>query len=608
VSEVGLGHAGMVMSLEASRLARNSGEWHRLLEICALSGSLLLDEDGIYDPGQFNDRLLLGLKGTMSEVELHLIRARLKGGTLNKAARGELKLRLPIGLVYDPKDKVVLDPDSQVVHSLRLFFKTFRRTGSVTRTVKEFHQKKIGFPRREFFGPMKGELIWGSLAYSRAIYILHNPRYAGAYVFGRRKHVPKLPDGKYDVKWLSQDQWHTLIRDAHEGYISFAQYEENQKRLASNRVYKADTNRPPGEGSALLQGIAVCGKCGRKMNVRYNKQSDGLKPRYECAGEGRIFCQPRCQTIPGSRIDEIIGKVLVAAMSPLALEVTLSVQEELKQRIEEADALRRKQVERISYEASLAQKRFMNVDPENRLVADALESEWNTKLIEYREVKKTYQRKREEDLLALDEKTKARIYELTGDFKKLWNDPATPARERKRMVRLLIEDVTLVKDEKLTLKIRFKGGALRILYLPKPQLSWEQQQIDPKVVEVIDRLLENHTYGEVAAILNERGFKSGTGKSFDGQRVKKVRLAYQLKDSYQRLRERGYLTAEEAAEKLGISSGALRARRAAGRLSLKSFKVNDYNQHLYEDPDWSVVETRTNYPQQAGESQGLDES
>ena len=345
------------------------------------------------------------------------------------------------------------------------------------------------------------------------------------------------------------------------------------------------------------------------MTVRYNKLSDGLKPRYECAGEGRIFCQPLCQTIPGSSIDEAIGKVLVANMSPLALEVTLSVQEELKQRIEEADALRRKQVERIGYEATLAQKRFMNVDPENRLVADVLESDWNTKLIEYREAKKAYERQREEDLLTLDEKTKAKIYELTGDFKKLWNDPATPDRERKRMVRLLIEDVTLVREEKLIIKIRFKGGALRILYLPKPKSYVEQRQIDPRVVEEVDRLLEKHTYTEIAAILNERGFKSGTGKSFDGHRVKTIRLAYQLKDRYQRLRKQGYLTAKEAAQKLGISSGGLRARKAAGRLNLKSFKVNDYNQHLYEDPDWTAgAETRTNHLQEAGKSQGLDES
>ncbi|MCP4757458.1 MAG: recombinase family protein [Proteobacteria bacterium] len=341
VSEVGLGHAGMVMSLEASRLARNNGEWHRLLEICALSGSLPLDEDGIYDPGHFNDRLLLGLKGTMSEVELHPIRARLKGGTLNKASRGELKLRLPIGLVCDPRDKVVLDPDNQVKDSLHLLFKTFRRTGSVARTVREFHRKKVAFPRREHFGPKK-------------VYVLHNPRYAGAYVYGRRKHVPRLPDGKYDVKWLPSEKWHTPIKDAHEGYISFLEYEENQKQLASNRPHQAGTKRPPGEGSALLQGIVVCGKCGKKMSVRYNKLSDGLTPRHECAGEGRIFRRPLCQTIPGGGIDETIGKLLVETVTPLALEVTLSVQVELRLRIEEADALRRKQVERAGYEVYLA--------------------------------------------------------------------------------------------------------------------------------------------------------------------------------------------------------------------------------------------------------------
>jgi DNA invertase Pin-like site-specific DNA recombinase len=590
VSEVGLGNVGMVMSLEASRLARNNGEWHRLLEICALTGSLILDEDGVYDPGHFNDRLLLGLKGTMSEVELQLIRARLNGGTLNKAARGELKLRLPIGLVYNLKDQVVLDSDSQVVESLRLFFKTFRRTASVHRTVKEFHQKNVPFPRREHSGPCQGELVWGSLTHSRANYILHNPRYAGAYVFRRRRHVPKTLDGKYDVQWLPQNEWHTLLKDAHEGYISWEEYEENQKRLKANTIKNSGPNYPPREGNALLQGIVICGKCGRKMTVRYNKQADGLKPRYECPGSGHILCEPLCQTIPGGRIDKTIGKLLVEIMSPLALEVALAVQEELRERVEEADALRRKQVDRIGYEIDLARKRYMNVDPENRLVADALEAEWNTKLIEYREAKSEYERKRKEDLQVLDDQTKARILGLTTDFMKLWNDPNTPVREKKRMVRLLIEDVTLVKDEELTLKIRFKGGALRILHLPKPKLSWERWTTNPETVREIDRLLDQHTYLEIATILNERGVSSGQGNEFGGRRINKTRLAYGLKNRYQRLREQGYLTAKEAAQKLGISSSGLRARRAEGRLTLKSVMVNDFGQHLYEDPDKTLPE------------------
>ncbi|NQU62946.1 MAG: recombinase family protein [SAR324 cluster bacterium] len=526
----------------------------------------------------------------MSEVELHLMRARLYGGTLNKAARGELKLRLPIGLVYDLKDKVVLDPDSQVAHSLRLFFKTYRRTGSVHRTVKEFAQKKIPFPRREHSGPYKGEVVWGSLTHSRANYILHNPRYTGAFVFMRRKHVLKTLDGKYDIKWLPQDQWHTLIKSAHEGYISFQEYEENQERLQKNRIKNSGPNYPPREGNALLQGIVFCGKCGRKMTVRYTKQADGLKPRYECPGQGHIFCEPTCQSIAGRSIDEAIGKLLVETMSPLALEVTLAVQKELQERIEETDALRLKQVQRIGYEIDLARKRYMNVDPENRLVADELEADWNTQLIAYREAKSEYKRKREKDLEVLDDQTKARILELTTDFKKLWNDPKTPARDRKRMIRLLIEDVMLIRSkEGLTLKIRFKGGAFRVLQLPNPKSSWELGKTDQKTVQQIDRLLSEHTYLEIAAILNESGVLSGQGNVFDSRRVNKTRLAYGLKNRYQRLREQGYLTAKEAACKLGLSSSGLRARRIEGRLKLKAVKVNDFGQHLYEDPDKIIV-------------------
>lgn len=585
VSEVGLGYAGMVISLEASRLARNNGEWHRLLEICAFNGTLLLDEDGIYDPSYFNDRLLLGLKGTMSEVELHLIRARLNGGRLNKAARGELKMRLPIGLVYDLKDRVVLDPDQQVEESLRVFFKTYHRTGSVHRTVKEFRQKEIRFPRREHSGPRKGELTWGLLDHNRAAYILHNPRYAGAYVYRRRKSHLKNPDGKYELRWLPQNEWHTLIKDAHPGYISWDEYDENQKRLQQNRIKHPNTHYPPREGAALLQGIAVCGQCGRKMTVRYNKLSYGLKPRYECAGPEKKFGASRCQTIPGDAIDQAIGQLLVETMTPLALEVTLAVQEELRQRMAEADQLRHQYVERIHYETDLAKRRYLNVVPENRLVADSLEAEWNQKLVEYREAKKEYECKREEDIQVLDDQTKTRILGVTGDFEKLWHNPQTPARERKRMVRLLIEDVTLIKDEEILLNIRFKGGAVQTLHLPKPKSSWERWQTDQKTVKELDRLLNHHTYLEIAAIFNKRGVLSGQGHPFDGQRINKLRRAYGLKSRYQRLREQGYLTAKEAAVKLGISASGIRARKAEGRLTLKSVKANDMDQYLYEDPD-----------------------
>ena len=276
VAEVGLGKAGIVMGLEVSRLARNCADWHRLLEICALSGTLILDEDGLYDPAHFNDRLLLGLKGTMSEAELHVLKARLRGGILNKAQRGELRIPLPAGLVYDPADRVVLDPDKQVQHILRHFFETFRRTGAAWATVQAFGKEGLKFPRHGQAG--SGQLIWQTLSHSVALDTLHNPRYAGAFCFGKTRSW-KNSDGRRNIERVPCEQWPILIKDVHPGYISWEQFVENQKRLEHNQQARAIQRQsgPPREGPALLQGLVICGKCGRRMTLRYHQRLRALE-------------------------------------------------------------------------------------------------------------------------------------------------------------------------------------------------------------------------------------------------------------------------------------------------------------------------------------------
>jgi len=283
VAEVGLGRAGIVMGLEVSRLARNCSDWHRLIEICALTDTLILDEDGIYDSTEFNDRLLLGLKGTMSEAETHLLRARLRGGLMNKARRGELRSRLPVGLVYDAQGQVVLEPDKQVQESIHLLFKTFFRTATGHRTAKHFRDNGLLFPRRVFSGPDKDKIIWGPLGVRQVLLVLHNPRYAGAYTFGRGRWA-RGPDGRKKRELLPQDQWQVLIPDAHPGYISWQQYEEIQQRLRYNaQAYGIDRRHgPPREGPALLQGRVVCGICGNRMSVRYHRRGERLAPEYLC--------------------------------------------------------------------------------------------------------------------------------------------------------------------------------------------------------------------------------------------------------------------------------------------------------------------------------------
>ncbi len=584
---MGLGRAGVVMGLEVSRLARNSSDWHRLLEICALSGTLILDDDGLYDPTDFNDRLLLGLKGTMSEAELHVLRARLRGGLLNKARRGELRVRLPVGFVYDAQEQVVLDPDRQVQESVQLLFATFRRTGSAHRTVRAFGQQDLVFPTRPHYGPRKGELVWRPLTNSRVLTVLHNPRYAGAYAYGRRGHTHRGLDGRVAVVTRPREEWYALLLDAHAGYVSWAEYEENLERLRQNKRGTAESRKyPPREGPALLQGLVLCGVCGSRMTVRYQGGKKSSQTYYVCKGAGYTQSGPRCQNIPGTAIDAAIGTLLLEAMTPVALDVALAVQQELELRIDDADRLRLKQVERARYEAELARGRFMQVDANHRLVADSLEADWNETLRELERVREQYERRREEDRLVLDDAKKARVRELAADFPRLWRHPMTPHRERKRMLRLLIEDVTLVRDpdRQLRVHVRFRGGASRSLTLPRIRTAWEQRQLPKEVVAEIDRLLDSHTDAEVAATLNARNIVSGTGKSFDARRVQRVRSAYGLASRQQRLQAAGLLSLDEVAARLGVHKHTVKQRRREGRLEIRCHRVDDNNRFMYEDP------------------------
>jgi DNA invertase Pin-like site-specific DNA recombinase len=584
VAAVGLGEVGVVLGLEVSRLARSSVDWHRLLEICALTDTLILDEDGLYDPAHFNDRLLLGLKGTMSEAELHVLRARLIGGQLAKARRGELEIGLPVGLVYGPDGKVVLDPDQQVQTVLRTFFATFRRTGSATATVRSFREQGLLFPRRLRTGPHKGELLWAPLVLSHALDTLHNPRYAGAFAYGRT-HVKRTGDGRMTIVDLPREQWHTFIPDAHPGYISWSEHEEHLRRLHENAQAQGAERRhgPPREGPALLQGIAVCGRCGGRMTVGYYQRGTQLLPEYRCQREGiELAISPKCQRIAGHSLDQAIGDLLMEIVSPLALEVALSVHEELRSRADEADRMRRQQVERARYDAELAQRRYLRVDPDNRLVADSLEADWNQKLRALAAAQEDYERQRQSDL-ALDPDQRSQILALATDFPRLWQNPSTPDRERKRMVRLILEDVTLLRREQtIVAHIRLRGGATRTLDVPVPPKVWQTWQTPQATVEEIDRLLDDYTYGEIAASLNARGFRPGRTTRFTSWMVMNVREHYDLTDRFTRLRRRGLLTADEVASALNASRGTIGQWRRSGKLV--AHRVNDKGESLYEVP------------------------
>lgn len=585
VAEVSLGNVGIVMGLEVSRLARNSVDWHRLLEICALSNTLILDEDGLYDPSHYNDRLLLGMKGSMSEAELHILKARLRGGALNKAKKGELKTSLPVGFVYDPQNRVVLHPDTQVQESIRLLFKKFKESNSARQVVKFFNKEGISFPRQQRTGPAKGSILWGPLTHNRVLKTLHNPRYAGVYYYGRN-HYSKLPDGKQTKKLKPKDQWHSYLPDSHEGYISLEEHEQNKKQLSQNaQLHGKDRKKGPvREGSALLQGIVICGRCGRRMTIRYQTRNVyDLYPIYVCQSLGIESGKPACQVIPGAGIDEAIGELLVESVTPLALEVSLSVQEQLHSRLEAADSVRKKQVERAQYEADLARHRYMQVDPNNRLVADTLEADWNEKLRDVRQAQEEYERQRAIDEQALTAEQREKILSLSTDFPKLWNDRKTPHREKKKMVRLLLEDVTLARGEEISVGIRFRGGAMKTLNLPLPLSAFMARKTRPEVVEKVDCLLENYHDIEIAEKLNECGLQTGNGKAFTPLAVRRVRRIYQLKDRYTRLREKGMLKRKEMLAFLDVSDLTLRTWKDKGWIKTYAYG-NTIQTILYEPP------------------------
>jgi DNA invertase Pin-like site-specific DNA recombinase len=583
VSEVALGKAGIVMGLEVSRLARNCADWHKLIELCALNATIILDEDGEYDPQSFNDRLLLGLKGTMSEAELHVLKARLRGGVLNKARRGELKMGPPVGLVYRPDGRLDLDPDAQVQAAVRLVFDTFEKTGSVTQTVRQFHDKGLLFPRRLRIGVNKGELEWAKPQHSRLLQVLHNPRYAGIFVYGRCR-TGRRPNGSYFARTVPREQWAIVLPDQHPAYITQEQFEANQKRLAANAWSFGGQRRqgPAREGLALLQGRVLCGICGARMGVHYNQEHGHLVGFYVCQEVSSRQGGKVCQTVPGTVVDPAISDLLLELMTPVTLEMALTVRQGVEDQIAQTDALLRQQVERARYEAELARHRYMKVDPDNRLVADALEAEWNAKLRNLSAAQDAWDSHRRHADRRLDATSRAQILDLAQDFPRIWNDPALGLRERKRMLRLLIEDVTLIKAEAITVHVRLRGGATRTLTLARPLPIAQIRKTKPEVVGEVDRLLDLYCDREIADLLNDHGCRTWENKPFNLKKVAFIRQAYHLPSRYDRLRGRGLLTAREVAAQFGIGETAVHSWAEQGLLT--KHRYDSLHRCLYEVP------------------------
>jgi len=520
----------------------------------------------------------------MSEAELHVLQARLKGGILHKASRAALKVPLPVGLLYAEDQTVILDPDAQIQQALRLLFATFKRTGSAWATVKYFRAQGLLFPRRVRIGPHAGELHWMPLQHNAVLKVLRNPRYAGAFCFGRT-HTIKHPDGSLHIETLPQEQWLFLVREVHAGYLNWQEYEANLAQLRANRQAHGEDRRhgPPREGPALLQGLVICGRCGNRMTVGYHEVKGGkrLYPEYRCqkehVEEGDDKC---CQRLLGAGLDAAIAELLLARVTPLSIETSMQIHEELQAQVQEAGRLRAQQVERARYAAELAQRRFLRVDPENRLVADVLEADWNTRLRELAEVQQEAERQQEADQRKLSALEQQAIAELVDDFPRVWNDPRTSDRDRKRMARLLLEDVTVLKQEEvIVVHVRFKGGAQQTITVPLSR----GRRSTPELIALIDQLLDDYTDAEVAEQLTQRGWRTYEGKPFTATRVLSLRRYQQLKTHGTRLAERGLLSAEEAASAYGVCRETLMAWGRAGLLPM--YRINDQGTAVFPPPD-----------------------
>ena len=533
MAEVGLGRAGAVLSLEASRLARSCSDWYRLIEICGLTDTLVIDEDGVYDPTQYNDRLLLGIKGTMSEAELHWIRSRLLGGKLEKARSGQLRFRPPTGLVYDPAGQIRFDPDEQVQHALRLLFDTFEQVGAALGVVQYFAQNRLSFPTRLHGGIRDGQLLWRPLDHGRVLAILHNPSYAGTYVYGRTKTRNALLPGeapriKGRTRRLPVEDWPSVLHDHHPGYITWEQFQRNQQRLIENCTSQHQEHRGAlREGAALLQGLVLCGRCGRRMTIRY--MDNGKIPLYECNQLHKQLGEKSCQSLRGDRIDVAVAGTFLEAMRPAQLEVSMAAIDQIAQQARRVDRQRELIVERARYEAELARRRFLAIDPENRLVGRTLERDWEARLAEVERLEQELATRSAPSVRLVDPEERAGILALARDLPALWQAATTTHADRKQLLGFLIKDIFLTRaDATIEVSIRWQTEACTVVSIPRPQRSCDARRTDPVALARLRALAADTPDRRIAEILNQEGFRSGTGRQFTQNIVKQLRYTYSI--------------------------------------------------------------------------------
>jgi len=563
VARVCTGDVGAIFGIEITRLARSNADVARLAEFARITGTLLIDPDGVYDPADVNDRVLLGFKGTMGEMELHVMAQRLQANKRAAAGRGELRTPLPVGYVHDEAGAVVTDPDAGVRAAVADVFAAFAACGSAYGVVAAFSGRK--FPLRAYGGAWAGQLRWGRLTHARVVGILRNPGYAGAYAFGRyasRRTVDPGGTVHTAIAERPRAEWPVLIKDHHEGYITWADYLANEARLAANRTNAGA--RPPREGSALCQGIILCGSCGKPMRTNYHTDQ---RPAYECSSRADRLTTPTCRSVAAATVDDAVARLLLGALTPEEVALALSAADEIAGRHQRVSRAAELAVERARYDADRAERAFCQVEPENRLVARSLEARWEDRLAALAGAEQSLEAARD-SLPPLP--SRADLEKLAADLPALWHAATTSNKDRKRLLRTLIADVTLLPEtdrSKARIGIRWHTGTTDQITAARAIHPGTARRSPSPAVDMVTRLGPATPTAELAELLNAAGLRTGNGRPFDVKAVQWIRHAYQIPAPAPYAD--GEVSVAEAARRLGCSTGVIYYWIEAARLDAR---------------------------------------
>ena len=559
VAEVGLNKVGIILGLEISRFARNNRDLYHLIDLCALFDTLLADQDGVYHPGHPNDRMLLGLKGTISEVEINIMKGRMLEGARNKAKRGELIYRLPIGHVKTEDKKIEKDPDKRIQKAVEQAFYKFRESQSVSQTFQWFVQEKFRFPSA-VYGRFGREVIWKIPGYNTIWHVLKNPTYAGAYAYGMREERKCLVDDKIKkIKiQLKMEDWKVLIKNHHPGYIGWEEYEKNQSIMHENHKKVVGSRGPVLGGNSLLSGLLRCRRCGRKLSVSYGGKS-GKVPQYSCCSARIHKGGKDCIMFGGMRVDEAVGIEVLKIVEPLAIEASIKTIEEFNKEIDERKKLLILELESAEYETQRAYRQYNKVDPENRLVVAGLESKWNNWLEEVERIKKKLERV-SQIVQPLDKQERQKLHYLSEDLAILWNSPSSTNEMRKKVIRTVIEEIIADIDRNrflVLLDIHWVGGIHTHLEVKKNKTGEHSNCTDKSIVDLVRQLAKRLQDKAIAPLLNRLKLKTGAGNNWTRDRVKVLRNYHKIPANNGK-KEPDEITLQEASEKLGISAQSVR--------------------------------------------------